>query len=139
MTEPEAQRFVTQFTHAWQTRRGASFLALWHPDGLLHSPFYDRPVLGRELGTLNDLLLAQSPHLTWSLRDWTFRGDLVVIEWENSNRYGERTVTTRGVDKFTLRDSKIAEEVVYTDTAIFRAARTGSALEPLVKLPPLEA
>ena len=39
----------------------------------------------------------------------------------------------RGVDKITLQEGKIAEEIVYFDTAPLRARRTGQALEALVK------
>jgi hypothetical protein len=33
-----------------------------------------------------------APHLTWKLVDWTSRDDVVAIEWESSNRYGERVI-----------------------------------------------
>jgi hypothetical protein len=38
-----------------------------------------------------------------------------------------------GVDKFRIRDGKIAEEVVYTDTAPLRAFCSGQTLEPITK------
>ncbi len=75
------------------------------------------------------------PNLTWTLVGWTWREDTVVVEWENSNRYGERLVSWRGVDKFTLRDGKIVEEVVYADTAVLHGLRSGRPLEALIRVP----
>ncbi|MGH9949715.1 MAG: nuclear transport factor 2 family protein [Pyrinomonadaceae bacterium] len=134
MMESDAEEFVKKFVGAWETRDSDRFLAIWHPDGKLRSPFYNREVLGIEIGRLNELLKSQIPDLMWKLIDWTWRGNVVVIEWENANRYGEKTVTWRGVDKLTLRDGKIIEEIVYADTAPVHALRTGQPFEALVKL-----
>ena len=64
MTDIDIQTFVTRFAAAWAARDGEAFLALWHPDGVLHSPLYDRPVLGKELGRLADR--GRSAHRTAS-------------------------------------------------------------------------
>ena len=56
MNDMDIQDFVTRFAAAWAARDGEAFLALWHPDGVLHSPLYDRPVAGKELGRLTDLV-----------------------------------------------------------------------------------
>jgi ketosteroid isomerase-like protein len=135
MTEQEAQAFVDRFAAAWAARDGAAFLALWHPDGQLHYPFASRILKGSEIGKLNDLQLAVAPHLTWTLLGWTSRGNVVVIEWESSNRYGERTLRWRGVDKMTLVDGKIAEEIVYADTAPLQAVRQGGNFDALIQIP----
>ena len=90
---------------------------------------------GREIGKLNDLTKAIAPHLTWKLVDWTSRDDVVVIEWESSNRYGERVIVWRGVDKMTLRDGKIIEEIVYCDTAPLQALRRGMKFDALIQFP----
>jgi ketosteroid isomerase-like protein len=135
MTEQEAQAFVDRFAAAWAARDGAAFLALWHPDGQLHYPFASRILKGSEIGKLNDLQLAVAPHLTWTLLGWTSRGNVVVIEWESSNRYGERTLRWRGVDKMTLVDGKIAEEIVYADTAPLQAVRQGRNFDALIQIP----
>lgn len=69
----------------------------------------------------------------WQLLDWTARGDVVVVEWQ-STRFGNgKRFEWRGTDKFRLKDGKILEERVYTDTAPLRAARTGAKLEAIVK------
>src|SRR4051812_13879505 len=46
MTETEIADFVTRFAAGWAARDGEAFLALWHPDGLLHTPLVGRPVKG---------------------------------------------------------------------------------------------
>ncbi len=74
MTDADIQDFITRFAAAWAARDGEAFLALWHPDGVLHSPLYDRPVLGKELGRLTDLVRERAPDSVWQLLDWTARG-----------------------------------------------------------------
>ena len=136
MTDPDIQDFVTKFAAAWATRDGEAFLSLWHPEGVLHSPLYDRPVMGSELGRLTDLLKETAPDHVWQLLDWTARGDVVVIEWQNTRNLGGKRVEWRGVDRFRLKEGRIVEERVYMDTAPLRVLRTGVALEPLVRLDP---
>ena len=46
-----------------------------------------------------------------------------------------RSFSFRGVDKLKLKDGRIIEERVYTDTAPLRALRDGRALEPLIVVP----
>ena len=88
MTDIDIQDFVTRFAAAWAARDGEAFLALWHPDGVLHSPLYDRPVLGKELGRLTELVKERAPDSVWQLLDWTARGDTVIVEWQNSRTAG---------------------------------------------------
>jgi len=128
------QDFVTRFAAAWAARDGEAFLALWHADGVLHSPLYDRPVAGRELGRLTDIVRETAPDQVWQLLDWTARGDVVIIEWQSTRIVGSRRFDWRGVDKFRLKDGRILEERVYMDTAPLRAARSGAALEPIIPL-----
>lgn len=135
MTEIEIQKFVDAFSDAWARRDGDAFLALWHPDGLLHYPFANRVIKGSELGMLTDIQNKGAPNLTWNLLGWTSRNNVVVIEWESSNRYGEQLITWRGVDRITLEGGKIREEVVYADTAPLQARRRGLTFEALLQLP----
>ena len=134
MIDTDAQGFVTRFAAAWATRDPEAFLALWHPDGTLHSPLYDRPVLGKELGRLTELVREAAPDHVWQLLDRTARGDIVVVEWQATRTAGGRRMDWRGVDKFTLRDGRIVEERVYMDTAAMRAARSLAWPEPLIRL-----
>jgi ketosteroid isomerase-like protein len=134
MNDTDIQAFVTRFAAAWAARDGEAFLALWHPDGQLHSPLYDRPVAGKELGQLTDLIRESAPDHVWQLLDWTSRGGVGVIEWQATRTAGGRRIDWRGVDKFRLHDGRIAEERVYMDTAPLRAARGIGWPDPLVRL-----
>jgi len=134
MTDIEIQDFVTRFAAAWAARDGEAFLALWHPEGWLHSPLYDRPVAGRELGRLTEMVRERAPDSVWQLLDWTARGDTVIVEWQNTRTAGGKRFDWRGVDKFRLRDGKIVEERVYTDTAPLRAAAKGERLDAIIPL-----
>ena len=134
MTDLEIQDFVTRFAAAWAARDGEAFLALWHPEGWLHSPLYDRPVAGRELGRLTEMVRERAPDSVWQLLDWTARGDTVIVEWQNTRTAGGKRFDWRGVDKFRLRDGKIVEERVYTDTAPLRAAAKGERLDAIIPL-----
>jgi hypothetical protein len=132
MTFDEARRFAEEFARQRSRGRGE---ALWSSQGVLHYPFADRLIGGDEIGALCDLTAANSPNLTWEMLGWTHRDDVIVVEWRCTNRYGEHTMVFDGVDKLTVKDGKIVEEIVYTDTAPLRAARAGTRLEPLVVLP----
>ena len=136
MTGDEVQEFVTRFAAAWAARDGEAFLALWHPDGVLHSPLYDRPVAGNELGRLTEIVKERAPDSVWQLLDWTSRGDTVIVEWQNTRTAGGRRLDWRGVDKFRLREGRVVEERVYADTAPLRAVAKGEAVEPLGALGP---
>lgn len=147
MTETDVQSFITKFAAAWAARDGAAFLALWHPDGVLHYPLAGRLIAGDELARLNEVQLESAPDLVWQLLDWTWRADVVIVEWQSSRVFDGKRFDWRGVDKFRLKDGKIVEEWVYMDTALLRAlrsgtdmaalrraARDGTALEPLAVL-----
>jgi hypothetical protein len=134
MTNEEVQDFVTRFAAAWAGRDGNAFLELWHPDGLLHTPLVDRPVAGNELARLLEVQTAAAPDFVWQLLDWTSRGDVVVIEWQTTRNINGVRFEWRGVDKFRIKASKIAEERVYSDTAPLRAVRSGEKLEPITRL-----
>lgn len=134
MNENDVHDFVTRFAAAWAARDGEAFLALWHPDGTLHSPLYDRPVAGKEMGRLTDLVRTAAPDHVWQLLDWTWRGDVAVVEWQATRTADGQRLDWRGVDKFRLRDGRIVEERVYMDTAMLRAARSVVWPAPLIRL-----
>lgn len=138
MTEHDIADFVTRFADAWARRDGQRFLDLWHPHGTLHSPLYNRPVKGTEFGELTALVAKFAPDQVWQLLDWTWRPKgndaVVIVEWQSTRNVDGKRFDWRGVDKFTLVDGKIVEEIVYFDTAPLRARRTGETLEALIKL-----
>jgi ketosteroid isomerase-like protein len=134
MTGEEVQDFVTRFAAAWAARDGNAFLELWHPDGRLHTPLVNRPVAGSELPRLLEVQTAAAPDFVWQLLDWTWRGDVVIIEWQTTRNVNGIRFEWRGVDKFRIKAGKIAEERVYSDTAPLRAFRSGERLEPITTL-----
>ena len=134
MTDAEVQEFVTRFAAAWAARDGNAFLELWHPEGLLDTPLVNRRVKGSELGRLMEVQTTAAPDFVWQLLDWTSRGNVVVIEWQTTRNVGGVRFEWRGVDKFRIRDGKIIEERVYSDTAPLRAFRKGETLEPITTL-----
>jgi ketosteroid isomerase-like protein len=133
MTDTEIADFVTRFAAAWAARDGEAFLALWHPDGLLHTPPVGRAVKGSELARLLEVQKEAAPGFVWQLLDWTARGDVVIIEWQTTRIINGARFDWRGLDKFRLNAGKIVEERVYTDTAPLRAARAGTPLEPITR------
>ena len=133
MTDEEVQDFVTRFAAAWAARDGNAFLNLWHPDGMLYTPLVDRPVAGSELARLLEVQTTAAPDFVWQLLDWTSRGDVVIIEWQTTRNVEGRRFDWRGVDKFRIKNGKIIEERVYSDTAPLRAFRKGETLEPITR------
>jgi len=133
MTDAELQDFVTRFAAAWAARDGNAFLDLWHPEGTLNTPMVGRTVKGSELKRLLEVQTAAAPDFVWQLLDWTSRGNVVVIEWQTTRIVKGARFEWRGVDKFRIRDGKIADEMVYSDTAPLRAFRSGETLEPITK------
>jgi hypothetical protein len=92
-----------------------------------------RTVKGSELARLMEVQKAAAPDFVWQLLDWTSRSDVVIIEWQTSRIINGARFDWRGVDKFRIKQGKIIEEVVYTDTAPLRAARSGATLEPITR------
>ena len=134
MTNDDVQDFVTRFAAAWAARDGQAFLDLWHPDGSLDTPLVNRTLAGSELPRLLEVQTAAAPDFVWQLLDWTSRGNVVIIEWQTTRNVNGARFSWRGVDKFRLKDGRIIEEVVYTDTAPLRAFRSGEALEPITRI-----
>lgn len=116
MTESEATAFVTAFAKAWATRDGQRFVDLWHPNGLLHYPPAPRPIKGAELAEWNDLNAKVMPDMSWDLHSWTWRGDIVMIEFHGSGTVNGKRLFWKGIDKFTMREGRIDEEIVFLDT-----------------------
>jgi ketosteroid isomerase-like protein len=133
MTDAEVSDFVTRCAAAWAARDGQAFLDLWHPEGLLNTPMVGRTVKGNELDRLLAVQTAAAPDFVWQLLDWASRGDVVIIEWQTTRIVNGSRFSWRGVDKFRIREGKIAGEVVYCDTAPLRALRSGEKLESLTQ------
>jgi hypothetical protein len=131
MTSENIESFIISFVAAWARRDGDAFLALWHPEGRLYTPLVARPVLGAELKLLVESQISAAPDFVWQLIGWTSRGDVAMVEWQTSRFIAGKRFDWRGVDKITLRDGKIIEERVYTDTALLRALRGGADIDAI--------
>ena len=104
------------------------------PTARCTTPLVDRPVKGSELARLMEVQTASAPDFVWQLLDWTSRGNVVIIEWQTTRHVERRGVSTGAASTSSgFRDGKIAEEVVYSDTAPLRAFRSGEKLEPITK------
>ncbi len=90
--------------------------------------------MGKEMGQLTELVRKAAPDHVWQLLDWTSRSDVVVVEWQATRTADGQRLDWRGVDKFRLRNGRIAEERVYMDTAMLRAARSIAWPTPLIRL-----
>lgn len=139
MTDADAQDFVVRLAAVWASGNSDAFLTLWHQDCVLHTPILERPLPGRDLPRLHRAQMAATPDLVWQLLDWSWRGAVVIVEWQCSRFVAGRTFSWRGVDKFVVKDGMIVEERVYMDTAPLRAAREGRALEPMMVLAAADA
>jgi hypothetical protein len=121
MTEAEAQEFVTRYAAIWAGGSRDDFRTVLHEEGTLNYPMLDRPLKGRDIPAHHGMQKATTPSLVWQLAGWSWREDIVLVEWLRTTE----ALAWRGVDRFRLRDCKIIEETVYADTAPLRAARRG--------------
>jgi hypothetical protein len=135
MTEAEAQAFVTKYAEVWMAGLSDDFRTVWHENGTLDHPMLDRPLKGRDIPDLHRMQRSATPTLAWQLAGWTWRQDIVVVEWLCTIQAAGGPFAWRGMDKFRLRDGKIFEEIVFSDTAPLRAARRGEPLEPMMRFP----
>ena len=117
---PGHQEFVTRCRRLGGGTARPGFVA---PDGV-----------HRKLGRLTELVRENASDHVWQLLDWAARGDVVIVEWQATRMAGGRRLDWRGIDKFRLRDGRIAEERVYMDMAALRAARALAWPEPPMRL-----
>lgn len=117
--------FVNAFSEMWQGRYAID--DLWSEDGTLTHPTLDRPISGKLVPFWERYCRAALPDLTWQLLSWLGQDNLVFIEWECRATVNNETVSWRGVDRFLLRNERIQEEVVYSDTMPLLSAIDPSA------------
>src|SRR5262245_59301618 len=115
MTNDELTDFIGRYTAAWASREPGIMRNLWHADGVLHHPTIRTPV-GRELVVANNDRTKEIPGFEWKLESWAANGDTVFVQWRTTGRFAGAALEFRGVDRFRVRDGRIAEEVVYFDT-----------------------
>lgn len=139
MTESEAADFVAKLGVVWSSGDSDAFLDVWHPDGVLEHPMLDEHLRGIDVPSLHRAQLASAPDLKFKVLGWTWREDIVVVEWSVRRSSNGREFSWQGVDKMTLRDGKISKEVVYSDTAPLRALRQAKVVEPMMKADEIRA
>jgi hypothetical protein len=136
MTESEAVEFVAKLGSVWGNGVNDAFTDVWHPDGMLEHPMLDEQLRGVDIPSLQ---LAGAPDLKVEIIGWTWREDVVVVEWSVRRSLSGHEFSWQGLEKITLRDGKILKEVVYSDTAPLRALRRGKTVEPMMKADEIRA
>jgi hypothetical protein len=101
---------------------------------VLHSPLYDRPVLGKELGRLTEIVKERAPDSVWQLLDWTARGDTVIVEWQNTRTAGGRRFDWRGRRQVPPARRKDCGRARLHGHRALRAAAEGLTLSPVIAL-----
>src|SRR5262245_48553376 len=107
MTNDELSDFIRRYTGAWASREPGVMRALWHADGVLHHPAIREPI-GRDLVVANNDQLKAIPDFAWTLESWAGNGDTVFVQWRTNGRFGGASLEFRGVDRFRVRDGRIA-------------------------------
>ena len=131
--DPEMQAFVAAYEQAWASREPGVMARMWHRDGVLHHPALGTPVTGEVVPSNNDLTKNALPEFSWTLTRWASAGDVAFLEWRCRARIGEELREWQGVDVMVVREGRIAEERVYTDTYPIRRWLDGSLPDtPLV-------
>jgi hypothetical protein len=131
--DTEMEAFVAAYQQAWASREPGVMRTMWHADGVLHHPALGRPVTGEVVPHNNDFTKGAVPDFSWTLTRWASAGDVAFLEWCCRGRIGDEMREWRGVDVMVVRDGRIAEEWVYTDTYPLRRWLDGSLPDrPLV-------
>jgi hypothetical protein len=133
MTESEAADFVVKLASVWAGGISGAFIDVWHPDGVPAHPMLDKQLRGIDIPNLHRAQLASAPDLKFEVVGWTWREDIVAVEWSVRRTLNGREFSWQGVDIITLREGNILKEVVYSDTAPPRALSQGKAVEPMMK------
>lgn len=139
----EMEAFVEAYERAWASREPGVMAEMWHRDGVLHHPALGTPVTGEVVPYNNDFTKSALPDFSWKLTRWAASGDVAFLEWRCQARFGEETKEWRGVDVMVVREGRIAEERVYTDTYPLRRMLDPSLpgtplVDPTTLMPPVE-
>jgi len=132
MLTANPELFVSRFVDAWARADSGGFAELWRDDGVFVHPTLASPLSGSEVPRWSERIKAALPGFTFQADEWASRGDLAFLQWTSTATVGGRLLEWSGVDRFRLRDGRIAEEVVYFD-----ALQIWTALDPAMARPPL--
>jgi ketosteroid isomerase-like protein len=132
MSRSSAELFVSQFVAAWARPDSGGFAELWLDDGVFVHPTVASPLSGSQVPRWSERVKAALAGFTFRADEWAGHRDLVFLQWTSTATVGTRSLRWSGVDRFRLRDWRIAEEVVYFDTL-----QLWAALDPGMERPPL--
>jgi hypothetical protein len=127
-----AEEFVSLFVAAWGRPDSGGFAELWLDEGVFVHPTVAAPLRGSEVPRWSERIKAALADFTFQADEWAAREDLVLLQWTSTATLGDRLLRWSGVDRFRLREWRIAEEVVYFDTL-----QVWTALDPTMMRPPL--
>ena len=132
MSPESVELFVSRFVGAWARPDSAGFAELWRDDGVFVHPTLASPLNGSAVPRWSEGIKAALHDFTFQAEEWASRGNLVFLQWTSTATVGGRSLRWSGVDRFRLRDGRIAEEVVYFDTL-----QIWAALDPAMARPAL--
>jgi len=113
-TPSEAAQFLERFKERWGSP--GSFAALYHPEAVIRSPVFGRPVRGCDICDAVARTRSLLPDIRLDVRDWVARGDVLFLEWTIAATFGGEPIGWTGMSRFTLRDGRAIEELVCFDT-----------------------
>ncbi|WP_051580589.1 nuclear transport factor 2 family protein [Pseudonocardia acaciae] len=126
LSAEQASRFVGEWSRLWTAPSYDACRPLLHDDVVGRWPGFERPLRGadayagqvaRVAELVPDIHLWPTAHAT--------EGELLFISWEGTGTVGGRALDLYGIDRFRLRDGRVAESVIAYDLA--RIASAGSA------------
>jgi hypothetical protein len=126
----EMAAFVAAYVRVRRARDSQALGELWDPDGVLRHPVLSGPIAGSQLAAYDEYTRERLPGLSWELLDWAASGAVLYLEWRCRAGAGESMLVFDGVDRITVRDGRIVEEIVYCDTYPLWAAREDSMRRP---------
>ena len=132
MSDSRVKVFVEEFEAAWARPDSGGFAELWLEDGVFVHPTVGSPLRGSDVPAWSERIKAATPDFSFRADEWALRGELLMLQWTSTGTIGGRSMRYSGVDRFRLRDWRIAEEVVYFDTLPIWVA-----LDPAMQRPAL--
>jgi len=130
MSCSRTEDFVLQFVDAWARHDSGGFAELWLKDGVFIHPTVAKPLSGSAVPEWSERIKRAMRDFTFRADEWASREDLVFLQWTSTATVGDRNLRWSGVDRFRLRDWRIAEEVVYFDTLPVWAAVDPTMVRP---------
>lgn len=130
MSCSDLEKFVSRFVDAWARPDSSGFAELWLDDGIFIHPTVAKPLTGAAVPRWSERIKGALRDFTFQADEWAARENLVFLQWTSTATLGGQSLRWSGVDRFRLRDGRIAEEVVYFDTLPVWTALDSSMVRP---------